>query len=305
MGIKIFIDEEYVISEYLKGLSAKKIGEQLGVSNPTILNILHKHNLVRKKDRCGKLNILEEEGKYHVIRNCPKCNCEVKTTSTHKTIACRNHFNALNRRSSGVCKKCSIESQLGEGNPFYGKKHAKESKEKISKSRKGKAMGSDNAMLNPIHREKLTQIMKKKWENGEMEHFRKISSETLKKTRREGKIKSIIRSKKEKEIIEDIKNMGYDVIDSFRVDTKICDMYLPTLNLIIEYNGDYWHCNPIKYTEDYFHQVKGMTARELWDYDNKKIDLIKSEGYNLEVVWENDLKQNPTLINEIIKKYDK
>jgi G:T-mismatch repair DNA endonuclease (very short patch repair protein) len=33
------------------------------------------------------------------------------------------------------------------------------------------------------------------------------------------------------------------------------------------------------------------------------IDNIKSYGYNLEVVWEGDLKLNNKLINIIIKKY--
>ena len=98
--------------------------------------------------------------------------------------------------------------------------------------------------------------------------------------------------------------MGYKVIHSLKVDSKVCDIFLPKLNLVIEYNGDYWHCNPKKYSEDYFHQVKNKTAKELWEYDNNKIDLIKSKGYNLVIVWESELKENPDLINKIITKYD-
>jgi len=55
---------------------------------------------------------------------------------------------------------------------------------------------------------------------------------------------------------------------------------------------------------DYFHQVKQKKAKELWDYDKDKIDLIIKNGYNLEVVWELELKENPKLIKQIIKKYD-
>lgn len=47
------------------------------------------------------------------------------------------------------------------------------------------------------------------------------------------------------------------------------------------------------------------TSKELWVYDKNKIDLIKGKGYNLEIVWESDLKEDNTLINKIIKKYDK
>lgn len=48
-----------------------------------------------------------------------------------------------------------------------------------------------------------------------------------------------------------------------------------------------------------------MFAKEIWDYDNKKIDLIKNYGYNLEVIWESNLKNDNKLINKIIEKYDK
>ena len=126
----------------------------------------------------------------------------------------------------------------------------------------------------------------------------------MKETRRSGKLKSVISSKKEKEIVVEIRKMGYIVEHLFRVDTKICDVFIPSLNLIIEYNGDYWHCNPKKYDSDYFNQKKQKTAKELWEYDKNKIDLIKEKGYNLEIVWESDLKEDPKLINKIIKKYD-
>jgi G:T-mismatch repair DNA endonuclease (very short patch repair protein) len=48
-----------------------------------------------------------------------------------------------------------------------------------------------------------------------------------------------------------------------------------------------------------------MTAKEIWEYDSKKVDLIKSYGYNLEVIWESDLKNDNKLINKIIEKYVK
>jgi len=159
-------------------------------------------------------------------------------------------------------------------------------------------------MSNLIWRKKASNNLKKKWDSGEMEHARKIMSDTMKETRRSGKLKSVIRSKKEKEIIVEIKKMGYAVKHSFKVDTKICDVFIPTLNLIIEYNGDYWHCNPKKYGPDYFNQKKQKTAKELWEYDKNKIDLIKEKGYNLEIVWESDLNDDNTLINKLIKKYD-
>jgi very-short-patch-repair endonuclease len=302
MGNRIILDENLVIKEYLSGKSSLVLSVEFGVSKPVILNVIRKHNVVRKRDRCDNIEYRYDGGYYVVERICPTCKKTMETKSKDKAIACRNHFNKLNENRD--CKPCSLEKQMGTGNPFYGKKHNKKTKNQISKSRKGKGVGNDNAMSNPEHREKAHTNLKKKWDSGEMEHVRQMFSETMKETRRLGKIKSIIRSKKEKEIIKEIKKMGYEVEHSLKIDTKICDIYIPKLNLVIEYNGDYWHCNPKKYDANYYHQVKKKTAQEMWEYDNNKIDLIKRNGYNLVIVWESDLKGDPNLINKIITKYD-
>ena len=205
-GVFIYMDiktEKKIISEYKKGKSSLDIVKIVGLSKPTILRVLNRHNLVRKRDRCNELDIKEDGEKYYVIRKCPKCGKEIKTISKDKVIACRNHFNKLN--NDRMCKPCSLSLQVGEGNPFFGKKHTKETIDKMSKSREGKLIGKDNPMANPKWREKATRNLKKKWDNGDMEHARKIMSEKLKETRRLGKIKSTITSKKEKELAEEIK----------------------------------------------------------------------------------------------------
>ena len=159
-------------------------------------------------------------------------------------------------------------------------------------------------MANPKYRLKATEKLKEKWDNGEMEHARKIMSETMKKTIRDGKLKSVVKSKAEKEIQQILENKKINVIPSYRIDTKICDLYIPHLNLIIEYNGDYWHCNPKKYRKDYFNKKKSKYAWELWEYDQDKLDLVKTKGYNIEVIWESDFKSDRTIIEKIINKYE-
>lgn len=293
--------EKKIVNEYKNGKSSLEITKLFGISKYHVLKVLNKHNIVRKRDRCSTLEIKKDGEKYYVTRKCPSCNKDIKTISKDKVIACRNHFNKL--KGSSLCKPCSLKLQVGEGNPFFGKKHSVKSLDKMSKNRKGKGCGDKNSMSNPMWRKKATENLKKKWNSGEMEHTRKFMSEKLKETLRLGKIKSTIVSKKEKEIVKLLKQLGYKPIHSYRVDSKICDVYIPSLNLIIEYFGDYWHCNPKKYEPDYFNKKKNKFAWELWDYDKKKIDLIKSYGYNLEVVWEGDLKHNNKLINIILEKY--
>jgi len=59
---------------------------------------------------------------------------------------------------------------------------------------------------------------------------------------------------------------------------------------IIEFNGDYWHCNPKTYNKNYFHKYLQMFAYEIWEKDKLKIDSIKDVGYNILIVWECDYK---------------
>jgi G:T-mismatch repair DNA endonuclease (very short patch repair protein) len=291
-----------IISEYKKGKSSLQIVEIVNLSKPTILKVLKEEGITRKRDRCSSLDIKKEKNGYSIVRKCPMCGQDIKTFSKDKTIACRNHFRKL--EGTSLCKPCSLSLQVGEGNPFYGKKHSEKSLTKISKNRSGKGIGKNNSMSKKKWRDKSRMALKKKWDDGEMEHARQIMSEKLKETRRLGKIKSTITSKKEKEIIEYLNNLGYSPVQSYRVDTKVCDVYIPSLNLIIEYFGDYWHCNPLKYQSDYYNVKKGKYAWELWEYDTKKLELIKSYGYNLEVIWEKDLKNNNKLIENIISRYD-
>jgi G:T-mismatch repair DNA endonuclease (very short patch repair protein) len=81
------------------------------------------------------------------------------------------------------------------------------------------------------------------------------------------------------------------------------DIYLPKFNLIIEYNGDYWHCNPNKYNPDYIHPHKKKTSYQIWSEDKIRIDNIIKYNYNLEVVWESYFDEKTTIQN-IIKKYE-
>ena len=221
-----------IISEYLSGKGSTTIEKELKISKPLILKVLREEGITRKRDRCKSLNIEKKGGIYFVVRNCDKCGEEIKTTSKDKIIACRNHFNNVKKIS--LCRKCISDSCKGDKNKFYGKSHTNETKTKISNSRKGKSTGIDNAMANPMWRKKASQNLIKRWESGDLEETRKKMSETLKKTRKLGKIKSVIVSKAEKEIKDRIKKLGFDVIGSYRVETKICDIYVPSLNLIIE-----------------------------------------------------------------------
>jgi len=282
MGKKINLNEDLVIKEYLSGKSSLVLAKEFNVSKPKILGILKKNEITRKRDRCKSLEIKEVNGKFTTTRICPNCKKEVDVTTTHPTTTCRNYFKVI--KDNSVCKKCLGDVMTGEGNPFYGKKHSDKTKEQISKSRTGKAAGENNPMANPEHRKKISIKLLERIKKNPIIH------------------KS--RSKKEKEIYKLLKTKFKRIKHSFVVDRFICDIYIPELNLMIEYNGDYWHCNPKKYDKEYYHKIKNKTAEQIWEYDSNKVDLIKNYGYNLEIVWETDYENNPKIIEEILKKYE-
>lgn len=68
---------------------------------------------------------------------------------------------------------------------------------------------------------------------------------------------------------------------------------------VIEFNGDYWHCNPKYYNSNYFHKYLQKYAFEVWEKDKIKIDSISKIGYDVLIIWESDYKNNK---EEIIKK---
>lgn len=72
---------------------------------------------------------------------------------------------------------------------------------------------------------------------------------------------------------------------------------------IIEFNGDYWHCNPDLYEADYINKNKGLTAEEIWKYDKEKIKMIESHGYSVLTIWEGDWKNSPDKVLEKCKKF--
>jgi G:T-mismatch repair DNA endonuclease (very short patch repair protein) len=70
---------------------------------------------------------------------------------------------------------------------------------------------------------------------------------------------------------------------------------------ILEINGDFWHCNPLKYNENYFHPYMKKRAKDIWEKDkNKKINA-ENYGYKVLYLWEEFIVNNSdeTILNYI------
>ena len=109
-------------------------------------------------------------------------------------------------------------------------------------------------------------------------------------------------SKAEKIILEHIKSVSQNVEHQFTLYETNKKQYVYDIMVnkkIIEYNGDFWHANPIIYSPDWINPRTKLTASEKWFLDNIKIQYAESQGYEVLVSWERDFKNNT---EETIKK---
>ena len=68
------------------------------------------------------------------------------------------------------------------------------------------------------------------------------------------------------------------------------DCFLKDSNKIIEFYGDYWHANPIKFNSN--DKIKTSIAKDIWQKDKNRLTDITSHGYQVLVIWESEFAQD-------------
>jgi G:T-mismatch repair DNA endonuclease (very short patch repair protein) len=181
-------------------------------------------------------------------------------------IAC-NNFVYLEPRlvKLNKGKVCSFECEkayfsqlfLGKNNPFYGKKLSEESKIKQKTTLQTNYPGTTNAFnLSKKRIKTRPQIAIFDYVNSKYSNFQ---------------------FEIEKRITKQDKEYFGDIVSFHK-------------KLLIEFNGDYWHCNPEKYSPDFYHHVKKIPASDIWYQDKKRLETITSFGYRIVVIWESEYK---------------
>jgi G:T-mismatch repair DNA endonuclease (very short patch repair protein) len=79
----------------------------------------------------------------------------------------------------------------------------------------------------------------------------------------------------------------YDLVDSYK-------------KKIIEFNGNYYHMNPEIYSAETVNKRLNATAKEIWENDRRKLELVRDMGYEVLVVWEKEYKNEPDTIFKCI-----
>jgi len=127
---------------------------------------------------------------------------------------------------------------------------------------------------------KMRDIQNKKWETGDIGKKKQYSSKL------ENTFKNILE-------LLDIKfteKLYAKEIKAFY------DFYIPEKNLVIEVDGDFWHCNPkSKHSLPKYESQKKNLIR-----DKEKEQWLKDNGYKLLRFWENDINNNILEVKRIL-----
>lgn len=99
--------------------------------------------------------------------------------------------------------------------------------------------------------------------------------------------------------------MKYKVFSEYKIKNFSYDLYIPDLNLLIEYNGTRWHYDPRFYDAHYYDEFKERYVFEKWEADKYKEHIATAKGYEYLIIWQYDwmkLKNRRTFIEKILKE---
>jgi len=197
------------------------------------------------------------------------------------------------RGKSKLCVSCS---KSGERNGFFNKKHSFETRLKMKEGAKHR----DKTTYNYGHAspEKLREIAKERWANWSEEEREKYIQPFIEAGLKHNKKSK--NTKIEQKIASILDEMGIEFKQNAFIKNKNVDFLIG--NNIIECYGDYWHCNPLKYNETYYHKNLHLTAAEKWDIDKKRVEVFKEMGYNVLIFWEYDIHNKEKEIERVIKE---
>ena len=97
-----------------------------------------------------------------------------------------------------------------------------------------------------------------------------------------------------------LESIGVDFIFQYTICGFNFDYYLPKYDLVIEVDGDFYHCNPIKYPNGPIYETQKTTIKN----DDKKNKICEgSNGLTLLRFWESDINNRTEWVIGEIKKF--
>lgn len=86
-------------------------------------------------------------------------------------------------------------------------------------------------------------------------------------------------------------------IKNYRIGLFLIDFYLVDFNIAVECDGDYWHSNPLYFTDDNLtiSQIKNK------DRDLRKSKLLSEQNIKLIRFWETDIHTKFNDVTEVLR----
>jgi len=190
---------------------------------------------------------------------------------------------------------------------MLGKHLSKESRKKISESNKGKKLSEETKrkIKEARARQIITEETKKKISNSLKGH--EVSKETRKNMKghsgvyiRDEETKQKIRKARKKQVFP-IRDTSIEIkIQNFLNELNInflkhqymeiehgyqCDILVPSMNLVIECDGDWWHGN-----RNIFPRLNEMQLKQIEEDKIRTQELIES-GFKILRFWECDIRE--------------
>jgi very-short-patch-repair endonuclease len=204
---------------------------------------------------------------------CVNCNKEIEK------LECQ----IKNNKNIFCSKKCRLEYDSktfkGKGNPNY----------------KGgdilfNCLYCKNEFYRPLHQKNRAKFCCKKCKDKYWSEVLSKTPENQKRLRQQG-INAMLSQKNkftkpEMIVNEYLKQYNIECFPQHPMFNRfVVDFFIPSLNIVIEVLGDYWHGNPLKYIDDKLTE-KQLKSREK---DKFKNEYLTEKGYEVHMIWENDI----------------
>ena len=82
---------------------------------------------------------------------------------------------------------------------------------------------------------------------------------------------------------------AYETIFTCNNKTYVPDFFIKDKKIIIECYGDYWHCNPLIFSEQ-SKIFRKISAKQIWEKDRLRKENFEKEGYRFISIWESETK---------------
>lgn len=246
---------------------------------------------------------------YHGIKEIPTCKCGCGTPTkwridrgygeyvnghnsrnnnpmsgkTHSEVAKQNISQKRKEKfANGTYEIWQYKEgiQYEQARKLIGEKSRKENNperaNKISQKLKGKIRTRE-------HQQKLSSAIKKAWESEELRERQRINimkrfigKKFNNPTNLERKFRKLLKARNIKHTFQ------------YQLQNRLYDFHIKNTNILIEVDGDFYHCNPAKFPQPIYE-----TQNDVLKNDAIKNQIAKDNGYTLLRFWESDINERP------------